>query len=251
MRNYGRFTTGIFREEGFRALTAAEQGVYFMLGLQPEMTAAGTLSLTLRRWTGMSADMTREQLAEHLSVLAERRHVVVDFDTEELLVRKFIKWDGGIENSKRRPVVREAALAIESERIRHAIALELVKLGHPDMASEVCPDAVPDAQPRFDRGVVTDIDIDRTPETAIQEGEPVGDAEPSPFCSKHPNGTEKACGPCGTAKLRYARWAKAAAAPKAKPAWCGDCDESTRLIEQESGVRRCPTCHPLNRKAAS
>lgn len=25
----------------------------------------------------------------------------------------------------------------------------------------------------------------------------------SPFCSKHPNGTEEACGACGTARRRY------------------------------------------------
>lgn len=29
------------------------------------------------------------------------------------------------------------------------------------------------------------------------------DQEPSPFCSKHPDGTEKPCGPCGTARKRH------------------------------------------------
>lgn len=249
MRNYGRFTTGIFRDEDFRALTAAEQGVYFLLGLQPEMTAAGTLSLTLRRWASMSAGMTRDELAEHLSVLADKGHIVVDFDTEELLIRKFIKWDGGIENSKRQPVVREAACAIESKRIRHAIALELVKLGHRDMASEVCRDALPDAQPGFDRGVVTEGESVPHPQSATQEGEPPGNAgPPSMFCSKHPNGTEKPCGPCGTAKLRYSAWVKqqtsrdveSRKARAAAIAACGECDAT--------GIRLDPdTRQPLGR----
>jgi hypothetical protein len=41
------------------------------------------------------------------------------------------------------------------------------------------------------------------------------DAPLSPFCSKHPNGTEDNCRPCGTARTAFAR---AQAAEKAKPA---------------------------------
>lgn len=33
--------------------------------------------------------------------------------------------------------------------------------------------------------------------------------EPSPFCSKHPAGTERPCGPCGTARKRHDRWLRA------------------------------------------
>lgn len=32
------------------------------------------------------------------------------------------------------------------------------------------------------------------------------DGEPSRYCTKHPNGTEKNCGPCGTARLKHKRW---------------------------------------------
>jgi hypothetical protein len=34
-----------------------------------------------------------------------------------------------------------------------------------------------------------------------------------------------------------------------RPAWCGRCNETTRLLESpQGGVQRCPTCHPLTRK---
>lgn len=40
-----------------------------------------------------------------------------------------------------------------------------------------------------------------------------------------------------------------------RPAWCGDCDESTRLIEQEQDGRPvagyCPTCHPKSKESAA
>ena len=32
------------------------------------------------------------------------------------------------------------------------------------------------------------------------------DAEPSRFCGRHPKGTERPCGPCGTARTRHAEW---------------------------------------------
>lgn len=33
---------------------------------------------------------------------------------------------------------------------------------------------------------------------------------------------------------------------RTSPPWCGDCDDDTRLREQDDGrVIRCPTCHPL------
>lgn len=34
--------------------------------------------------------------------------------------------------------------------------------------------------------------------------------------------------------------------PPAKPRWCGQCDEQTRLVALEDDpVRRCARCHPL------
>ena len=34
------------------------------------------------------------------------------------------------------------------------------------------------------------------------------DQEPSPFCVKHPSGTDRPCGPCGTARTRHRLWEK-------------------------------------------
>jgi hypothetical protein len=184
MRNYGRFTTSIYKDNDFRALTVAEQGVYFMLGLQAEVTAAGTLPLTLQRWARMSADFDRDELAETLSVLDQRGHIVVDWDTEELLIVKFVKWDGGVGNEKRRPVIREAACAIESKRIRHRLAYELTRLGYADMASEVSEDGVADAQSGFDRVVVTEDELDpATPEPHPATPAPVAGTELAPLAA--------------------------------------------------------------------
>lgn len=33
--------------------------------------------------------------------------------------------------------------------------------------------------------------------------------------------------------------------PPGKPAWCGTCDQTTRLADTDAGPIRCPECHPL------
>lgn len=33
--------------------------------------------------------------------------------------------------------------------------------------------------------------------------------------------------------------------PHARPPWCGECDERTRIAGEPDAPRRCPTCHPL------
>jgi hypothetical protein len=34
------------------------------------------------------------------------------------------------------------------------------------------------------------------------------------------------------------------AARRARPPWCGNCHEPTRLLDTDAGARRCPACHP-------
>ncbi len=43
-------------------------------------------------------------------------------------------------------------------------------------------------------------------ETASNDLPETDDLPPSPFCSKHPNGTDKPCRACGTARLRKEEW---------------------------------------------
>jgi hypothetical protein len=208
-RAYGRFTTNIWRDKKFCALTVAEQWAYFMLGIQPDITAAGVLSLTVKRWSGLAADATPDALSDVLSDLTAKRFLVVDNDTEELLVRAFVKWDGGINNDKRRPVVLEAAHAVASQQIRAVLAQELKDLGVSDALWHALPDSPSDAISPFDRVVVTEVGNYRNPQSLNlnPEGGAVhADAEPAPFCSKHPNGIDKPCGACADARRAHTVW---------------------------------------------
>lgn len=127
-RSYANIVTTIYADPEFCGLSAGAQRTYFMLVVQPEITACGSLALTLRRWAKTVPEAERHLLGAWLTELEQARYVLVDEDTEELLVRTFAKWDGGYKHAKRVLAVVATAEAIRSPRLRTAIAVELASL---------------------------------------------------------------------------------------------------------------------------
>lgn len=224
-RTYANVDAGIWDDADFCALSAGAQRTYFMLITQREITACGTLALTLRRWGKTCGE---KDLEVWLAELSDAAFVLIDEDSEELLVRTFVKWDGGHKHATRRKAVISFARAIRSPLLRDAAAAELAKLGV-SIATEVAMNSHrsgTEQGPESYGSVVKQGELESTPHSTFQEREPAPSESdvadpPSMFCSKHPNGTEKPCGPCGTAKLKYAAWlksgtARAAAARKAR-----------------------------------
>lgn len=128
-RSYARIITAIWRNKEFRALRGGCQRVYLLLVTQPDISAAGTLPLTIRRWADLADDTTPQDIMAALEDLEAKRFIAMDRVAEELLVRSFVKWDGGYGNRKRRPVIDAAGLAITSQRLRQVLALECERLG--------------------------------------------------------------------------------------------------------------------------
>jgi len=128
-RDYARIMTAIWKNKEFRALTEQQQRGYLFLVTQPDISAAGVLPLRVRRWADAASSSTPESLAQILKELEVGRFIYVDWDAEELLIRSFIRWDGGFNNPKRRPVIIRAAEEVESEAIAHHIATEFKRCG--------------------------------------------------------------------------------------------------------------------------
>jgi hypothetical protein len=80
----------------FRTLTREEQRVYFVLVTQPNISHCGVLPCNPRRWSRLAADETMESLEATLDLLAAKRYIVIDADSDELWVRTWMKWDGMI-----------------------------------------------------------------------------------------------------------------------------------------------------------
>lgn len=144
-RNYAQIFTAIWRDPDFIALKRHQQQAYLLLVTQPNISAAGMLPVTERRWAKMSADGKAADLLADITDLHRVGFVVMDDETEELLVRSFVRHDNGYRNPRRQPSIREAAQEIQSALLRRALAAELVRLGcpawMPEMAEVVSDDA--------------------------------------------------------------------------------------------------------------
>jgi hypothetical protein len=216
-RSYANIFTAIWEDEEFTALSSDAQRAYFMLVTQPDITACGSLALTLKRWASLVRAGDRDKLQPALVELDAAEFVKIDDDTEELLVRTFVKHDGGHKHATRLKAVLSYAQALRSKRLRSSLALEFHKLGV-DTASLVGPEwdsSGTQVAPESYRSVVVTKDevatALRTPESTLQGRGPMptppdGDAPASPFCAKHPNGTSENCRDCATARRRFDAW---------------------------------------------
>ena len=130
-REYAQIVTAIWRDRDFRVLPAADQRLYLLVVTQPDITAAGTLPLTVARWASLAPDTTPDDVRASLDRLALARFVGMDHTTEELLVRSFVRWDKGWTNSKRRPVILRSAAELVSPVLARMLAEEFRALGLP------------------------------------------------------------------------------------------------------------------------
>lgn len=128
-RKYGRIFTDIWdSERDWRALSSDAQWMYVFLCTQPDMAHDGVLSLRERRWAKAASDMSVKEINRRLEELIDAGYVLVDEDTEELLVRSYIRND----QVYMEPNLMRAALAhlpaVSSSRLRDALYIEIMRV---------------------------------------------------------------------------------------------------------------------------
>jgi hypothetical protein len=127
-RNYAPIRTSIWDDDDFRALSADAQLVYLMMISQSMITSVGLVPMALRRWANSTKGMTPKALSKALQELSDALYVVIDWDREELLVRSFVRWDGGYTNALRLKAIQREACAVASKPLAAVLAYELDRL---------------------------------------------------------------------------------------------------------------------------
>lgn len=121
----------IWRNKDFRALRRTAQCAYFQLLSQKDLDCAGILILNIDVLVKGCDEMTVNYFWDDLKILEESRFIVIDTDTDQVLVRSYIRLV-----SARSPNMWKAAkrLAgeVDSPRIRTVLAGELRRLGRSD-----------------------------------------------------------------------------------------------------------------------
>lgn len=135
-RGHGRILTSIWEDTDFIALTEEEQRLYLFLISQPNLNHAGLLDLTLRRWSRKAHGLTVAELEKRIGTLEASRFVVVDDDTEELLIRSFIRNDGVWRMPKVMGAAVSGALEISSKRLQQALLAEMDRIPLDELSNE-------------------------------------------------------------------------------------------------------------------
>jgi hypothetical protein len=128
MAEYGKLLSRIWSDIHFIALNARPQQVYCLLLSYSTRNLAGVLPLTLKRWAKCTADTTVDALIDALCSLAANDFIVIDWDTEEVLIRTFIRNDEVYRQPNLMKAARRQALHIESAALRWALHDELRRL---------------------------------------------------------------------------------------------------------------------------
>jgi hypothetical protein len=249
----------IWRDKDFRLLPRLAQCTYQQLLAQKEIDRAGLIRLHTRSLLRGCEELTEEQLYIDLEMLENGRFVFVDFDTDELFVRSYMRTFNIAKYPQYLANAVKGARMVESLKIRHEVALELQRL-RVKVASDAASEIHNPAQcPHCDGTVPAPSDV--VPEQCTVPAPCSGSTssssvllvsnhlgeEPSPFCSNHPKGTDKSCFACGQARRtypeRHSRWSSAvmeAAALQRQAAIdaCRLCDEFGDITFDDS-VRRC------------
>lgn len=120
-RRFAQILTEIWSTD-FTERSANAQRVYFLLISQPDLAATGVLGLSERRWSKLASDTKRDGIEDGLRELAEHAYVMVDEDAEELLIRTYMRHDGGWRNPNHRKTIAANYQLIHSQKLRAVVA---------------------------------------------------------------------------------------------------------------------------------
>lgn len=226
-RNYGKIKVEVWESgSDYRLLTLEAQWAYEMLISQEGLSMAGTLPYAPRKWAKLAHGLDAERLEEIIVQLEQDWYVIVDRETEELLIRSFVKHDAPWRTPNFLTAARSKYRSTESETIR-----DYLRKRHPWLADlSLEKDAIEEFESQasarpFER--TSELPFERTsPRSSPQGDSRAREASPEPEAAPSKG---RGVG-SGTLRARETPPAPLAAAPSAK-------------VE-------CPVCGPLHNIAA-
>lgn len=118
----------IWQDADFRGLPPLAQHLYFVLWTHPGLSYAGVVDWRPGRIAAMAGGWTRAQVQTAADCLEARLFIVVDRDTEECLVRSFVRFDGLMKQGNLSVSFATAYAEVASNDIRGVIVRETQKL---------------------------------------------------------------------------------------------------------------------------
>lgn len=127
-RDYAQIRTDIWADTHWRTLTPGAQWLYEMVLTSPTMTLAGVADWRPSRIAKLARGLTVEAVRKYADELARGRFVAFDDDTEEIVVRSFLRHDGVLVNPNLWKSLGRDFAGIYSLSIKALVSSEVARL---------------------------------------------------------------------------------------------------------------------------
>lgn len=124
-RDHARIKVAIWSDEDFKELRAPHQHAYFVLTTQAKLSYCGVLDYIPSRLAKLAKGLTEATVETMIEGLEKARYVVLDRDTQECLIRSYVRHDGLLESPNVSKAMAKDYGEVISPRIRAAILVEL------------------------------------------------------------------------------------------------------------------------------
>lgn len=131
-RDYGRIKISIWQNEDFLSLPSKAQQLYFYLITQARLDMAGIVQWRPRMAAKSASDLTVESVREALSELEAGHYILLDEETDELLVRSFIRNDEVLRSPNMAVAMVKAWRGMDSHTLRGVVSFEVNRLANED-----------------------------------------------------------------------------------------------------------------------
>lgn len=133
-REHAQIKLAIWADDEFRHLSPGAQHLYFVLLTSPALSYCGVTDWRPKRIAAAANGWTATDVEQAAKELADRLYLVVDDDTEEVLIRSFLRNDGLMARERMATAMAKAYSSVASPRLRGVLVHELKRL-HSDQPS--------------------------------------------------------------------------------------------------------------------
>lgn len=134
-REHANIRLDMWGDDDWRSLTRDAQWLYKLLLTHPDTNRAGVSDWRPGRLARMANGTTPDDIRAMGAELEAKFFVVIDADTEEVLIRSYVKYDGVLKQPNLTVTMAKDWAAVASARLRAVVAFEVQRLrdARPDL----------------------------------------------------------------------------------------------------------------------
>lgn len=127
-RDHARIRLDIWSDDDWRDLTSSGQWLYLHLLTSPRLSFCGVVDWRPARIAAHTAELTAADVETFAAELEDGRYVVIDRESEECLIRSFVKHDGLMKSPNMAKALVKDHAAIGSAILRAVVVHQLARL---------------------------------------------------------------------------------------------------------------------------